>query len=164
MGKVKESFAENRAQEFSLRSAGEADLPAILKILETANMHYIPSKEMDDLDLRCCFVAVIDGEIIGMSGYKILTETEAKTTVMAVLPEYRGWGVGKSLQVRRMLALKERNIHFLTTNADRPEVIVWYKKHFGYKEIGKLDKVHEFGRRDIKQWTTLRTDLSHWQE
>ncbi|MFH1216033.1 MAG: GNAT family N-acetyltransferase [Pseudomonadota bacterium] len=164
MDKTEEPSGENEERKFSLRSARDADLPAILQVLETANMHHIPSEEMAELDLHCCFVAEAEGDIIGMSGYKVLTEAEAKTTVMAVLPEYRGWGVGRALQVRRMLALQEKNIRFLTTNADRPEVIAWYKKHFGYQEIGKLDKIHEFGRPDINQWTTLRTDLSLWHE
>jgi ribosomal-protein-alanine N-acetyltransferase len=151
------------ANDFSLRRARQEDMPNMLKVLKSANMHHIPSEEMPELNWSCCFIAELAGEVIGMCGYKILTESEAKTTVMAVLPAFHGWGVGNALQSRRMEELKRKNIRFLTTNADRPEVIAWYKKHFGYKEMGSLAKIHEFGRPDINRWTTLRTDLSTWQ-
>ncbi len=63
-----------------------------------------------------------------------------------------------------MLALWEQGIRILTTNADIPETIEWYKKYFGYREIGKLQKIHEFSRPDIDEWTTLQTDLSDWEK
>lgn len=136
----------------------------MLAVLAPTNMHHVPSLEMPELDYRCCFVAESEGRVIGMSGYKITSATEAKTTLMAVLPGFRGWEIGKALQVRRMEALLGLGIRWLTTNADRPETIAWYKKHFGYQEIGTLAKVHEFGRPDIDHWTTLRTDLVAWRE
>lgn len=149
---------------FTLRPARPDDLPAMLAVLEPANMHRVPSPEMPELDHRCCFVAESNGRIIGMSGYRLISASEAKTTLMAVLPGYRGWEIGKALQVRRMEALLALGIRWLETNADRPETIAWYKKHFGYVEIGSLAKLHEFGRPDIDRWTTLRTDLIAWDE
>ena len=136
----------------------------MLEILASVNMHVIPSPEMPELDWECCFVAETNEKMIGMSGYKILSTEEAKTTLMVVLPEFRGCEVGKALQTKRMEALLEKNIRYLTTNADRPKTIKWYKKHFGYKEIGFLPKVHEFGHPEIDQWTTLRTDLIDWSK
>lgn len=140
--------------------ATDRDIPTILELMKTANMHYIPSPEMPDLDWRCFFVAKVDGRIVGAAGYKILSPTEAKTTLMAVHPDYRRYGIGRALQERRMFALRQKGIKRLITNADIPETISWYKKHFGYKEIGRLKKLHEFGRSDIDEWTTLETDLS----
>ncbi|HEY6770967.1 MAG TPA: hypothetical protein VI035_00800 [Solirubrobacterales bacterium] len=35
------------------------------------------------------------------------------------------------------------------TNADRPETIAWYKRHFGYREVGEVAKLHEFGLPDV---------------
>lgn len=145
-----------------MRPARADDLLAMLAVLEPTNMHHVPSAEMPELDYRCCFVAESSGAIIGMSGYKITSATEAKTTLMAVVPGFRGWDIGKALQVRRMEALLAQGVRWLTTNADRPETIAWYKKHFGYQEIGTLAKLHEFGRPDIDHWTTLRTDLVAW--
>jgi N-acetylglutamate synthase-like GNAT family acetyltransferase len=152
------------AMQILINPAKSADVADILKILETANMHNVPSPEMPELDWSCYFVARADGRIIGSAGYKILSPTSAKTTLMAVLPEYRRFGVGRALQERRMLALAERGIIELTTNADVPESIEWYKKHFGYREVGKLKKLHEFGRPDIAEWTTLKTDLKTWMK
>jgi ribosomal-protein-alanine N-acetyltransferase len=55
-----------------------------------------------------------------------------------------------------------KGIRTLTTNADLPASIAWYKKHFGYCEIGTLKKTHEFGDPHIDHWTTLQTDLHLW--
>ena len=148
----------------SIEPAGEKDIPEILEMMKTANMHNVPSPEMPELDWKCFFVARIEGKLVGAAGYKILSPTEAKTTLMTVYPEYRKHGIGRLLQERRMLALCEKGIEVLVTNADIPETIEWYKKHFGYREIGKLKKIHEFGRPDIDKWTTLQTDLVKWRK
>ncbi len=148
--------------EILIEPAKEQDIPEIMEILKTANMHYIPSPEMPELDWKCFFVARVDGKIVGAAGYKILSETEAKTTLMAVHPDYRCHGIGMKLQEKRMMILIEKGIKKLTTNSDIPETIEWYKKHFGYKEIGKIKKIHEFSRPDIDEWTTIQTDLIEW--
>jgi ribosomal-protein-alanine N-acetyltransferase len=147
---------------FQIRRATEADRPAIMEVLRSANMHHVPSAEMPELDLACCGVAEAEGRIVGMGGYKIMSGTEAKTTLMAVLPSHRGWGIGNALQSWRMKELLEKGIRLLTTNADRPETISWYKKHFGYREIGTLAKLHEFGHPGIARWTTLQVNLFSW--
>lgn len=103
--------------------ATDRDIPTILELMKTANMHYIPSPEMPDLDWRCFFVAKVDGRIVGAAGYKILSPTEAKTTLMAVHPDYRRYGIGRALQERRMFALRQKGIKRLITNADIPETI-----------------------------------------
>ena len=149
---------------FTIRSAHDIDFPAVIDVLRTANMHYIPSPEMPELDLHCCCVAEVKSRIVGMSGYKILSAREAKTTLMAVLPEFRGWGIGLALQEWRMNELCRHGIQSLITNADRPETIAWYKRHFGYREIGSLPKEHELGHPEISRWTTLQVDLTQWKE
>jgi len=148
--------------EILIEPAKEQDIPEIIEILKTANMHYIPSPEMPELDWKCFFVARVEGKIVGAAGYKILSETEAKTTMMTVHPDYRRYGIGMKLQDKRMMLLIKKGIKTLTTNTDIPETIAWYKKYFGYKEIGKLKKIHEFSRPDINEWTTLQTDLIEW--
>jgi ribosomal-protein-alanine N-acetyltransferase len=149
-------------RKFTLRPATESDRPAIMEVLKSANMQNVPSPEMPELELSCCAVAEAEGRIVGMGGYKILSDTEAKTTLMAVLPEYRSWGIGHALQSWRMRELRARGLRRLTTNADRPETIAWYKKHFGYREVGTLAKLHEFGHPGIDHWTTLQVDLNQW--
>lgn len=147
---------ENR---ITIRPAQESDVPAILEIMETANMHHVPSPEMEELNWKCFFVAMCDGKIVGAAGFKVLNPGEGKTTLMTVHPDYRRLGIGMMLQKKRMLALKKLGIKTLYTNADIPETIKWYKKNFGYKEIGKLKKLHSFGDPRIDEWTTLKTDL-----
>jgi hypothetical protein len=58
----------------------------------------------------------------------------------------------------------KKGIKKLTTNADLPATIGWYKRHFGYNEIGKLKKYHEFGDPKIDAWTTLQVDLIEWDK
>lgn len=150
--------------DIRIRPARAGDMPAMLAVLELVNMHYIPSAEMPDLDWRCCFVAEDgDGRVLGMSGYKVLSPTEGKTTLMVVYPDCKGTGIGHALQVRRMEALLEQGVEWLTTNADRPETIAWYEKHFGYRKVGTLAKEHEFGLPEVDHWTTLRTNLRDWR-
>jgi len=145
-----------------IEPAREEDVPEILEVMRTANMHHVPSAEMPDLDWRCFFVCRVEGRIAGAAGYRILSAERAKTTLMAVRPEYRELGIGRALQTRRMSELARRGIRTLTTNADIPETIAWYQRHFGYRVVGMLPKVHEFGRPDIDTWTTLETDLVQW--
>ena len=44
-----------------------------------------------------------------------------------------------------MIELRSLGRKAVVTNADRPETIDWYKRKLGYREIGSLEKVHEFG-------------------
>ncbi len=52
----------------------------------------------------------------------------------------------------------------VTTNANLPLTISWYKKHFGYREVGRARKAHEFGDPQIDHWTTLQVYLNAWWE
>jgi uncharacterized protein (DUF849 family) len=58
-----------------------------------------------------------------------------------------------------MEVLYREGCKVVITNADRPETIVWYKKHFGYHEVGKLPKLCYFGLETVHEWTTLECDL-----
>jgi N-acetylglutamate synthase-like GNAT family acetyltransferase len=136
--------------------------PAIMNLLKQANMHYIPSPEMPELNYDNYFVAKVEGRVVGFSGYKILSSTEAKTELMVVDKKYRGRGIGYALQVRRMEDMLARGIRTLTTNTDLPATIEWYKRHFGYVEVGRLEKLHEFGSPAINHWTVLRLNLKEW--
>ncbi len=152
------------ACSFAIRAAQAEDYAAILAVLKTANFHHIPSAEMPELDLDCCFVAERGGHIVGVAGYKMIVPGEGKTTLMAVDPAMQGAGLGMALQRRRLKAMRELGARAVTTNADLPHVIAWYKKHFGYREVGQLAKIHAFGDPGIDHWTTLRMNLDAWQE
>ncbi len=122
-------------------------------------MHYVPSQEMPELTYENYYVALADGCIVGFCGFKILSDTEAKTELMVVDPEFRGHGVGAKLQRHRMEVMRGMGIQKLTTNSDLPGTIEWYKTHFGYREVGRLKKLHEFGSPDIDYWTTIEAEL-----
>lgn len=117
---------------------------------------------MPELDLEKFFVAEVDGLVVGVAGYTVLEDGEGKTTLMAVDPAYRRHGLGRRLQEMHMLTLRDLGCRTVTTNADLPETIAWYKKNFAYEEIGTLPKIHEFGDPGIGHWTTIRADIERW--
>ncbi|MBD3258144.1 GNAT family N-acetyltransferase [candidate division GN15 bacterium] len=147
---------------FHIRKATDRDLPSILRLLEQANMHHIGTPEMPKLTYDTYLVAESPEGIVGFCGYKILSDTEAKTELMVVDSKYRGYGIGLMLQTKRMELLVARGVRTLTTNTDLPPTIAWYKKHFGYQETGTLRKINEFGDPTTDHWTTLQVDLVEW--
>lgn len=131
----------------------------ILSIMEHYNMHHVPSPEMDELDLSCFFLAINqEKHYVGASGYKMLEDGNGKTTLLSVIPEHAKHGIGGLLQKARIEKMRSLGAKHVTTNADRPETIAWYKKQ-GYREIGTLPKIHSFGLDSVSHWTTLRLDL-----
>jgi N-acetylglutamate synthase-like GNAT family acetyltransferase len=146
------------------RRARQEDYDPILRVLEFANFHRIPSAEMPSFDIDRCFVAELDGAIVGVAGYTLLGDGRGKTTLMAVDPGCRRSGIGRKLQELRMREMSRLGCKSVVTNADLPETIAWYKNCFGYREIGTVAKLHEFGDRNVDQWTTLEADLPPWSE
>ena len=152
-----------KTMKIVIEKAREKDRDAIFALLKQANMHHVPSEEMPLITFENYFVAKDGGDIVGFCGYKILSPTQAKTELMVVNPNCRGHGVGYALQERRMEDMLQKGIRTLTTNTDLPATIAWYKKHFAYREIGTLKKLHEFSDPEIDHWTTLQTDLLQWK-
>ena len=146
----------------SYRRAHPDDRDAVFRVLAFANFHHVPSAEMPALDLADVFVAEMDGIIVGVAGYTLLGDGRGKTTLMAVDPAYRRYGIGTRLQVLRMRAMREAGCRTVTTNADLPDTISWYERNFGYRKVGTLAKVHEFGEPAVDHWTTLECDLGAW--
>jgi N-acetylglutamate synthase-like GNAT family acetyltransferase len=141
------------------RRAVTDDREAMLRVLRCANFHHVPSPEMPELDVPCFFVAEDGGRLVGVAGYKVTGDGRGKTTLMAVEQEYRGAGVGQRLQELRMDAMRALGCTSVVTNADRPPTIEWYKRKFGYREVGTLAKLHEFGDPAVDRWTTLEAPL-----
>ena len=138
------------------------DREPMLRVLETANMHRVPSPEMDDFDVGSWFVAEVAGRVVGVAGYRMLRDPGGpvgKTTLLAVLPEERSKGIGRALQSLRMELMRDAGASRVVTNADRPETIQWYQRHFGYRVVGEVEKLHEFGLPEVDRWTTLEAPL-----
>lgn len=145
---------------YRIRFARPAEIPNIIELMEPYNMHHIPSQEMGPLDDKCFIVAEQNNQLLGAAGYTFLSDDVGKTTLMAVRPDCNRMGLGTKLQTRRMQILRGLGCIKIITNADRPETIAWYKRNFGYREIGKLPKIHSFGLKDVSEWTTLEADLT----
>jgi 3-keto-5-aminohexanoate cleavage enzyme len=147
---------------YILRKATQNDKQAILDVMKVWNMHHIPSLEMEELDLDSFFVVCDNDKIVGACGYKIVSKEDGKTTLLAVYPEFQGSGIGKELQDKRLEAMYKQGVKRVLTNADHTSTILWYKKHFGYKEVGRLKKIISFGLEDVNYWTTLELDLQEY--
>lgn len=148
--------------DFVIERASPEELGDILQVMRPWNMHHVPSPEMEELDLACMFVARVDAQIVGAGGYKLLSGRRGKTTLMAVVPEFAGSGIGRALQNARLQAMASAGVTTVTTNADRPASIRWYKEHYGYKEVGTQKKLHSFGSSEVDTWITLEMDLESW--
>ena len=148
---------------FALRPARPDDRDAILECLRPWNMHHVPSPEMERIELDRFFVAELSGQIVGAAGYTSLAPGHGKTTLLGVLPQHNALGIGAALQEARVQAMAALGATKITTNADRPQVIAWYKKHWGYREVGTLPKLHSFGDDAVAEWTTLEMDVEAWR-
>jgi predicted N-acetyltransferase YhbS len=142
------------------RRAEEPDREGVFAVLRSANFDRVPSPEMPDLDLDAGFVACDGRSVVGFAGYRVVAAGTGKTTLMAVLPAYRGLGVGRRLHELRLDAMRALGCTTAVTNADLPETIAWYKRNFGYREVGTLRKLHAFGAPEVDRWTTLELDLA----
>lgn len=152
-----------RRQGHTIRIADlHRDRAAMLRVLEPSNMHHVPSPEMDGFEVGEWFVAESEGMIVGVAGFRML-ETPAgpvgKTTLLAVEPSIRSTGIGRALQELRMELMQDAGANRVITNADRPETIAWYERHFGYRRVGSVTKLHEFGLPGVDEWTTLEATL-----
>jgi ribosomal-protein-alanine N-acetyltransferase len=138
------------------------DREGMLAVLRTANMHRVPSPEMDDFDVGRWFVVEQEGRIVAVAGFVILDhdgEPVGKTTLLAVEPSVRRLGLGHALQALRMDLMRDAGAGRVITHADRPETIAWYKRNFGYREVGEVRKLCEFGLPEVDRWTTLEAPL-----
>ena len=132
----------------------------ILTILKTANFHAIGGAEMPEFPLSECFVALCESRLVGVAGYKILDEKTAKTTLLAVHPDYRRRGIGIQLAQARIECLRNLGIKQVFTNCDNREVISWNERHFGFRKTGKLiPKLEDFGRKDKDHWVNLVAEI-----
>ncbi len=138
------------------------DRRGMLEVLATANMHHVPSAEMNDFDVGTWLVAESEAGMVGVAGFVLMhdgRETVGKTTLLAVPPANRKEGIGAELQELRMELMRRAGAARVVTNADRPETIDWYKRRFGYREVGHVLKRHEFGLPEVDRWTTLEASL-----
>ena len=143
----------------NIRKAVDEDYCAILHVLSFWNMQHIPSAEMAELDLSKFYVATVDNKVIGVSGYTLPEFNKGKTTLLAIIADYQGFGIGRQLQDARLNAMFDAGAKTVVSNCDDLKTITWYKKHYSYSETGTLKKQHSFGRMNVDHWTTLEMDL-----
>jgi GNAT superfamily N-acetyltransferase len=150
---------------FVVRKMTEADLDRAMAILACWNMApraasaEEPDPERDRIDIANGFVAVEDGRVVGVCSYFVHGRELVETASLAVDPSCKTWGIGEALQEARLDEMRRRGFRKVRTEADRPKVIAWYKRKFGYTEVGKNPKKHAFSLSEVDVWTVLELDL-----
>jgi 3-keto-5-aminohexanoate cleavage enzyme len=155
-------------KDIIIRKMLKSDIEEAMIILSRWNMAPVapspdkPDPERSSIDIGNAFVAVYEGNVVGVASYIILSDTVAETASLAVDPRYRGGGIGYKLQRARLEEMYRRGIRKVRTETDRMETIDWYKKKFGYREAGNNPKKHDFSLADIDEWTVLELDLDDY--
>lgn len=150
--------------EFIIEKAIPSDRPEIINVLTPWNLHKIPSPEAAEIDFDYFFVAKVLGKIIGVAGYKLLSDSVGETRSLAVYPEFQGSGIGKTLQNIRLEAMYKSGIKKIITYTDREETVLWYKKHYGYLQTGRTKKISIHGLENIDYWIKLELDLVNYMK
>lgn len=151
-----------------LRNMNDGDLERVTEILGAWNMApLLPSDALPDTELAAIpvattLVAEIDGVIGGAGSYVLMDDGWGRTEILAVDRGYRGAGIGTRLQSARLTRMHALGVERVRTDADRPETIDWYVRHFGYRSVGTRAKKHPFGLTTVDRWTVLELDLRAW--
>jgi GNAT superfamily N-acetyltransferase len=150
--------------EVAIRPMREDDREAVIAILKQWNMAPmspdVPDPEATGLATDgTTLVAVAGAMIIGVASFIVHAGSEAETVSLAVDRSWRGAGIGAQLQRARLHEMKSRGIRQVLTETDRPEVVQWYVRKFGYRIVGTRRKKHAFSLSDIDHWTVLELSL-----
>ena len=155
-----------------IRKAIESDINGILQVLNYYNFKVVNAvdgsvidddydgpitlyNQVSEINLNNAFLAMKDGKIVGFSHYKLLENDVAKTTLLTVLPECRGLGLGEKLQIARMRAAYKKGCRKLITFCETPSTVKWYIKHFNYKILRTepvCHRLHFFPLKDHIIW------------
>ena len=114
-----------------LRSATQADYPAIADLLQTVHLPIEGVKE----HLEHFFVATLNGKLVGCIAVEVY-ESEGLLRSAAVLPEYQHQGIGKQLYDTLLSFCKKRYIERLTLLTTTAE------KYFAQLGFQKIDRGH----------------------
>lgn len=155
-----------------IKKPSESDINEILRVLSCYNFKVLNAvdgsiidddyddsisiyNQVSEINLQNAFLAIIDRKIVGFSHYKLLGEGVAKTTLISVLPECQGLGLGEKLQVARMREAYEKGCKKLITFCDTQRAVNWYVKHFNYKILrteSNRHRLHFFMLKDRIIW------------
>jgi GNAT superfamily N-acetyltransferase len=152
--------------EVTIRPMQEDDREAVIALLKQWNMAPvrmspdIPDPETTGLAADGTTLVAVAGEsIIGVASFIEHPGLKAETVSLAVDRSWRGTGIGAQLQRARLLEMKSRGIRQVLTETDRPEVVQWYVRKFGYRVTGTRRKKHAFSLPDVDHWTVLELSL-----
>lgn len=147
-----------------------SDMEPVLSLLDEANMvplapsRTIPEPEVSELIVDNTFVAEIDDEVVGVASYFVHSRSVCETGSFAVRQRLRGSGIGYLLQCARLHEMQRRGMTKVITQTDIASNVAWFKRRFGYREVGRNMKRHSFGDPAIDHWIVLELDLANWRQ
>jgi ribosomal-protein-alanine N-acetyltransferase len=148
-----------------IRTMRSDDMERVVEILGCWGMAPVeasparPNPERSGLEVGRTLVATVHGRVVGTASYVIESPRLAVTESLAVDPAWADKGIGEQLHRARLDILRAQGIEKVRTEADRPQTIEWYVKHFGCRITGTIPKKHAFGLEGVKEWTVLELDL-----
>jgi N-acetylglutamate synthase-like GNAT family acetyltransferase len=155
-------------RDVTIRKMREEDRQQVLLLLGSWNMAprsptpEFPDPERTTIIVENTFVADVAGSVVGVASYVLHGVQAAETASLAVDPLWLGSGIGERLQSARLTKMKELGVERIRTEADRPNVVGWYQRKFGYRVVGAVRKKHEFSLANVDFWTVLELDLRTW--
>jgi predicted N-acetyltransferase YhbS len=156
-------------RDVTIRKMREEDRLQVLRLLGLWNIAprspapKFPEPERATIIVENTFVAVVAGSVVGVASYILHADRAAETASLAVDPSWLGLGIGERLQSARLIEMKEFGVERVRTEADRPNVVRWYQRRFGYRVVGTARKRHEFSLANVDHWTVLELDLRTWR-
>ena len=155
--------------DITIENASTGDEPRIREILSVYNMGEFGHSEREKMPEIGHFTVRDRGRIVGCAAFLLhkeskltINDRQAETGSLAVIPEYRGTGLGYRLQVARMLRMRGLGIETLFTETDTPQNINWYIRKFDYVNLHTREKTYNFGDPAINTFSLLVVDLKRW--
>jgi len=141
----------------TIRRPTQRDWPRIEEILHEVNFR-VGGPEMRRFPLGDCYVAEINGTVVGVGGYRIFEDNPdtGKTTLLAVSRPWRNSNAAMALHRARIEYMFSKGVETVYTNYDNQRVIAWYCRIFGYRPTGRtIPKEESFGDDNVPEWTNL---------
>ena len=153
------------AIDISIRPMRAADMDQVMQLLSRWNLaplppsREIPDPERQDLVVANTIVAEDAGRIVGVRSFIQHTAIAAEGASLAVDPAYQQHGIATALAKVGWRIMWQRGIRKIRSETDRPEVVKWLVRDFGYRVVGTTAKRHAFGIAEVDQWTVLELEL-----
>lgn len=124
-----------KSPAITIRRSRKSDRKAILALVKTTKI--APVTEFDGF-----YVAEVDGRVVGCGRIDYIDDKHAVIRSLAVLEEYRKFGIGSMLTIARMQEARRRKLDWLAMCT----MYYWFRyyKNRGFRTIKRKDLFEPF--------------------